>query len=142
MSELKTKSYYGIAAVILTLIGGSLILVNGILFLVWSLNWSAAGWPMMHEEMMMGNMMSGRSEWMSGSHFWNNMMSGFSVASIASGAIVVISGLMIFRKPSEAQMWGIIALVFSIFGILGMGGFVIGTVLGTLGGILALFLKK
>lgn len=142
MSEIKTRNYYKLPAVVLTIIGGSLILVGGLFSLIWSSSWFYMDNSMMDGGMMMGDMMDGRMGWMMNNGFLTNVMSGLSVAAITSGSIVVVAGIMIYQKPSESQMWGIVALIFSIVGILGMGGFFVGTVLGTLGGILALFLKK
>jgi len=95
---------------------------------------------MMYNNMMMGGMMNERMGVMMSAPF--GTLYGLSLAAITSGLIVIISGIMISRKPSNSQMWGIITIVFSVIGILGMGGFILGTVLGTLGGILALTMGK
>jgi len=145
MSEIKTTAYSMSPSVILTLAGGALILAGGLLSLAWSTSFAPVMSGMtccnMMDGMMMGGMMHGGDWWM-GNQFWFNMMYGLSLAAIASGLIVIISGIMISRKPSNSQMWGIITIVFSVIGILGMGGFILGTVLGTLGGILALTMGK
>jgi hypothetical protein len=57
---------------------------------------------------------------------------------LISGIIVLISALMIRSKPAESTTWGILAIVFSIFSFFGMGGFVIGAILGIIGGAFAL----
>jgi len=133
---------YNLPSVILLLIGGSQILVGGLASLAWSSMFTIMNNGMMNYDMMMGNMMNDQMMWMMNNQLWHNMVLGFSVVGISSGVIVITSGLLIYRKPSNAQMYGIIALVFSSISFLGMGGFVIGSVLGILGGILALFLKK
>lgn len=147
MSVSKIKLDYHLPSVILLLVGGSLILVGGLVSLAWSsmfafMNSGMMDYGMMDYGMMMGNMMNDRMMWTMNNQLWHSMILGFSVAGISSGIIVITSGFLIYRKPSNAQLYGIIALVFSIIGFLGMGGFVIGSILGILGGILALFLKK
>lgn len=142
MSISKIKIDYNLSSVILLLIGGSLILVGGLVSLVWNSMFAFMNSGMMDYDMMMGNMMNDGMTWMMNNQLWHNMILGFSVVGISSGIIVIASGLLIYRKPSNGQMYGIIALVFSTIGFLGMGGFVIGSILGILGGILALFLKR
>jgi hypothetical protein len=44
-------------------------------------------------------------------------------------------------KPESSGRWGIPILVASIVSLFGMGGFLIGTILGIIGGILALTRK-
>ena len=128
------------SSVILTLIGGSLIVVGGIMFFVWSLPWMHMSTTMM-DGMMMGDMMHGMG-WTMNNHFWQNIVTGLSVSSIVSGAIVIVSGLMIYTRRHDSHIWAVVALVFSVFGFLGMGGFIVGSMLGILGGILALFKRQ
>lgn len=142
MSVSKIKLDYNLLPVILLLIGGSLILVGGLVSFAWSSMFTFMNSGMMNYDMMMGNMMNDRMMWMMNNQPWHNMVLGFSVLGISSGIIVITSGLLIYRKPSNVQLYGIIALVFSTIGFFGMGGFVIGSILGILGGILALFFKK
>jgi hypothetical protein len=145
MSEIRTTAYSVSPPVILTLAGGALILAGGLLSLAWSTSFAPVMNGMtccsMMDGMMMGDMMHGwRSGWI-GNQFWFNMMYGMAIAAIASGTLVVISGAMIHKRPQDSSLWGTIGLIFSIVGILGMGGFVIGTILGATGGMLAI-LKK
>lgn len=142
MSISKIKIDHNIPSIVLLLVGGSLILVGGLGSLAWSSMFTFMNSGMMDYDMMMGNMMNDRMTWMMNNQPWHNMILGFSVVGISSGIIVIASGLLIYRKPSNAQLYGILGLVFSTIGFLGMGGFVIGSVLGILGSILALFLKK
>ena len=58
---------------------------------------------------------------------------------IASGIMVTLGSVMLYTRPVENHLWGAIILAFSVVSILGsMGGLMVGLVLGTLGGILAL----
>ena len=71
------------------------------------------------------------------------MMMGFApaltVVGIASGVMVILGSVMVYTHPSESQLWGAIILAFSVVSIIGgMGGFLVGLVLGVVGGVLAL----
>lgn len=141
MSISEIKIDHNIPSIVLLLVGGSLILAGGLVSLAWSSMFAFMNSGMMDYGMMMGNMMNDRMSMMDNQP-WHNMILGFSVVGISSGIIVITSGLLIYKKPSNTQLYGIIALVFSTIGFLGMGGFVIGSILGILGGILTLILKK
>jgi hypothetical protein len=45
---------------------------------------------------------------------------------------------MLLMNTGEARTWSVLILVFSILSIMGFGGFVVGAVLGIVGGALAL----
>ncbi len=69
-------------------------------------------------------------------------MFGFmALFGLVSGIIVIISASML-RKSTDYTVWGILIIVFSIFSFFGMGGFVVGAVLGIVGGALALSWKS
>ena len=58
---------------------------------------------------------------------------------IASGIMVILGSVMLYTRSAENHLWGAVILTFSVVSILGsMGGLMVGLVLGTLGGILAL----
>jgi hypothetical protein len=75
-------------------------------------------------------------------------MAGIWILGLVSGIIVLISAIMLNIRPGEATRglracciwWGSIILVFSIISLFGgsMGGFLIGAILGIVGGALAL----
>jgi hypothetical protein len=104
------------AAFVLSLVGGVLILVGGLLGLTW------LGWPMWG--------------WMPG------FLLAFSAVGLVSGAAVVTAAYMLYNKPSQAQTWGTIVLVFAIVSLLSAGGFIIGALLGIVGGLLALTWRR
>lgn len=56
---------------------------------------------------------------------------------IASGVLVVTGAILLNSRSSEHTTWGTIILVFSIVSFLGMGGFLIGAILGIIGGALS-----
>ena len=57
---------------------------------------------------------------------------------LISGIIILIVTTMMYFKPGRYRIWGIITVVFSIIALVAMSGFVMGTVLGKIGGILAI----
>jgi hypothetical protein len=54
------------------------------------------------------------------------------------GALVVLGALLLKRNPEHVKAWGILIIVFSIAGTITGGGFVIGFILGIIGGVSAL----
>ena len=126
-----------VAAFILSLIGGVFILLGAAvmsMFAFGSLNMSG----------MMG-MMTGTMSGMYGG-MGMGMMVGFApvlaVLGFASGILVILGAVMLYSRPIESQLWGAIILAFSLVSILGgMGGFVVGLILGVVGGTLALTWK-
>jgi hypothetical protein len=113
------------AAFVLSLVGGVLILVGGLLGLTW-LGWPMWGWWGMG--MMWG--------WMPG------FLLAFSAVGLVSGAAIVTAAYMLYNKPSQAQTWGTIVLVFAAVSLLSAGGFIIGALLGIVGGLLALTWRR
>ena len=67
----------------------------------------------------------------------------FGVLGLIFGAIVIVSALMLNRKPEQHSTWGVLIVLFSVLSMLGgaMGGFGLGLVLGLIGGILAITWK-
>ncbi len=104
----------------LSLAGGILMLIVGGMSTLW---FTPGGWG--------GGMMR-----MMGASF--GFMAGFSLIGVVSGIVVVIGALMLNARPSEHTAWGTVILLFSVVSLLGMGGFLIGAVLGIVGGSLAL----
>lgn len=55
------------------------------------------------------------------------------------GLLIIISALLMYFRPNEHVMWGILVLVFSFLSWIGtLGGLVIGFILGLVGGTLAI----
>ena len=63
------------------------------------------------------------------------VMGGFG---LVCGAIVLISAILLLTNSSQPRTLGVLILVFSVMSFLGLGGFVIGAILGIIGGILTL----
>jgi hypothetical protein len=66
----------------------------------------------------------------------------FSAVGLVSGAAIVTAAYMLYKKPSQAQTWGTIVLVFAVVSLLSAGGFIIGALLGIVGGLLALTWRR
>ena len=118
-----------VAPFILGLLGGILILLGAFVMSMFAFGTAN----------MMG-MMSGTMAGYSGTMA---MMMGYSFAftivGLASGALVILGAVMLYTRPFEKDLWGAVIIAFSILSILGgMGGFMIGLVLGIVGGVLAL----
>ncbi|RLI44752.1 hypothetical protein DRO69_06685 [Candidatus Bathyarchaeota archaeon] len=58
------------------------------------------------------------------------------------GVLVVIGAVMLYVNPEKSTTWGVIILVFSIVSLLfRLEGFIVGTILGIIGGTLAIAWK-
>ncbi|MFC1506743.1 hypothetical protein ACFLQ6_06700 [Thermoproteota archaeon] len=78
----------------------------------------------------------------------HSVITGMWILELISGIIVLISAIMLKIRPGEATegirkcctFWGTIILIFSIVSLFGgsIGGFLIGAILGIVGGTLAL----
>ncbi len=120
---------------ILSLVGGLLILVGGGMMV------GFARFP------FFGGMMGGYYGMMSGYYglmggYGGGWFYAFSVIEIISGILVLIGAIMLYNEPSREYTWGILILVFSVLSFFGMGGFMLGALLGVVGGVLALTWKS
>jgi len=57
------------------------------------------------------------------------------------GVLVLLAAIMLHIKPVNKKMWGILIVVFSIPSVVTGGGFIIGFILGIIGGALSLSRK-
>ena len=119
MTKIDTTGEFGIASG-LSLASGILILVGAIIPWIWH----ASFFPQMG--------------WMMGAPNIMPFTASLVVIGVVSGAFVLLGALMMSSRPSESSKWGVIVLVFSVLSFFGMGGFLIGAVLGIVGGILAI----
>ncbi|MFN3383562.1 MAG: DUF6114 domain-containing protein [Archaeoglobaceae archaeon] len=116
-------------AVALSLIGGVLILTSSIMgFAMPMYGWM--GYGMGCFGCMMGNA-------------WNPSvpMGGLWLIGLVSGILVIIGAIMLNARPAEHILWGTIILVFSVISFVGMGGFMVGAIIGIIGGALAIGFK-
>ena len=124
-----------VAPLLLGLIAGIFILLGAIVMSMLAFGTAS----------MMGSMGGTMSGMMSNMYAGMSMgiMMGFAPAltiiGIASGVMVILGSVMIYTHPSKSRLWGAIILAFSVVSIIGgMGGFLVGLVLGVVGGVLAL----
>ena len=125
-------------AFILSLIGGILMLLGGGVSSMWFMFGGLGMGGMMGG---FGGMMGGFQGMMGSFGIPFGFMSGFFLIGLVSGVIITISAVMLNARPSEHNAWGMIILVFSIISLLGMGGFLVGAILGIVGGALAMSWK-
>lgn len=61
-----------------------------------------------------------------------------ATAGLIFGVLVLLGALMLRFKPLNKKAWGIVIIVFSIPSVIMGGGFIIGFILGLIGGKIAL----
>jgi hypothetical protein len=130
------------AAFVLSFISGVLILLGGgvmSMFGYWLGGGYAGGYGGWGYGMMGRGMMGYPGFGMMG---WTGF-GLFGILGVVFGVIIIISALMLNRKPREHVTWGTLIVIFSVVSIFGgaMGGFGIGLVLGLIGGVLAITWK-
>jgi hypothetical protein len=128
--ESVSRSEKGVSGSILSIIGGAVMVAGGALALSMFGVWTQVGMPGWDGGMMGGGMMSGGFMWAA--------VGTMSAISIGAGAVSILGGYSIYKKPVSSNVWGAAILVASIVGLLSMSGFFIGPILGIVGGILAL----
>lgn len=62
----------------------------------------------------------------------------WGIMGIVFALIVIVGAFVLHSNPDQHMMWGAIILIFSIISIVIGGGFIIGMILGSIGGVLAL----
>jgi len=119
-----------VAAFVLSLLAGLWMLAPGAMMYSWG--------PHMMNDGMWGGRMGGGWMWSHG------MMRNFAPAfwwpwfGIVAGVIVLIGAAVLYSKPEQSQVWGIVILIVSVLNLFfGMGGF-LASILGIIGGTLAL----
>jgi hypothetical protein len=61
---------------------------------------------------------------------------------LVCGLVMILGSVMMYWKPSQHAIWGIIVLVFSVLSWVGtFGGFIVGFILGLVGGVLGISWK-
>ncbi len=130
MTQNATSEYPRIAS-ILALVGGIIITLSGVLFVAVSafvlphLNYGSLNTPPNLPASAIPGLVSG----------FVGMMGAFG---LVSGAIVLISSVMLLSNTGQRRTWSVLILVFSVLSFIGLGGFVVGAALGIVGGALVL----
>ncbi len=128
----QTSNAYPSTASILALVGGILIILGGVLFMGVSV-------------FILPNL--DYSNLVTPAHIANmaGLVAGvvglLGLFGLVSGIIVLASGWMLQSDPARRRTWGVLMLVFSVLSFMGLGGFVVGAILGIIGGIMALTWK-
>src|SRR2546427_5384112 len=65
----------------------------------------------------------------------------YGAVGLIFAILVLVGAVMLWMKPQQHVMWGVVVLLFSLFSIITTGGFFIGLILGLIGGILGLASK-
>jgi hypothetical protein len=65
-------------------------------------------------------------------------LAGFGVLALFFGFVVLVSGIYLYFSPDQHVGVGIAIVILSLLSLIGGGGFVIGLILGVIGGILAI----
>ncbi len=61
-----------------------------------------------------------------------------AVIGLICGALVLFGAIMLRIKPENKKAWGILIIVFSLPSVITGGGFIIGFILGIIGGVKAI----
>ncbi len=69
------------------------------------------------------------------------MLYQLTAMGLIFGALVVLGAILLSRNPAHRKAWGALIIVFSIASVLTGGGFIIGFILGIIGGASALMWK-
>lgn len=120
---------------ILAIIAGALMIAGIIAGALMLTVWNDGGMMTMTSPGMMGN-----NGMMSNSFMWATV-GGVAAIWAGTGAVNIVGGYAIYKKPESYTKWGIAILIASIVGLLTVGGFIIGPILGIVAGILALIKK-
>jgi hypothetical protein len=124
-------SAYPKTASILALVGGVFIILGGALFVFVSafvlpnINFSNISVPNGLSSSAIPTLVSGAV----------GVMGAFG---LVTGAVVLVSAILLLANVGQWRTWGILILVFSILSFMSLGGFIIGAILGIVGGILTL----
>ncbi|MCE5339427.1 MAG: hypothetical protein LLF90_12195 [Methanomicrobiaceae archaeon] len=132
----------------LSLVAGILILVSGIVILMLGTAFMSGmmggyypGMMGEYHEGMMGGYGSPMDGYRYPTGYFPFVAAGIGIWGIVCGIISLIGSYMLYSRPASHAAWGVVILIFSLLSVFEGGGFVIGLILGVIGGILAIVLK-
>lgn len=118
-----------IGPVILSIIGGVLILGYGALILALGVGGLGS----------MANL-TGTQGMTAG--FVNLALEVLGAWGVICGLVMILSAVMVYRRPVSHVAWGLVIILFSILSIFGGAGLFIGLVIGIIGGAWAVMWKS
>ena len=62
----------------------------------------------------------------------------FSLLGLTCGTIILFAAVLMYARPKEHAIWGVVVLVFACVSIVSIGGFIAGMILGIIGGALGI----
>jgi hypothetical protein len=125
-------------AVGLSLASGILILMNSLLSWLFIGNMNV-NFPMGGMMGNMGNMMGSQ-----GFMWWGGGLGGGGIfpLTLVAGIMILFGVILMYSRPKEKNIGGIIVIIFSVIGFTGMGFSILGSILGIIGGVAALIDKS
>ncbi|MDD3932490.1 MAG: DUF6114 domain-containing protein [Methanoculleus sp.] len=130
-----------LVAGILILISGIVILMLGTAFMSGMMGGYYPGMMGEYHEGMMGGYGSPMDGYRYPTGYFPFVAAGIGIWGIVCGIIILIGSYMLYSRPASHAAWGVVILIFSLLSVFEGGGFVIGLILGVIGGILAIVLK-
>jgi hypothetical protein len=128
-----STSGYPKSAAIIALVGGIIILLGGVLFI------AVSTFILPHAAQLYGNVTLPKGfDRAALPGLISGIVGVMGAFGLVCGIIVLISASMLLARVGEHRTWGVLILVFSILSFIGLGGFVVGAILGIVGGVLAL----
>src|SRR5207245_3524793 len=62
----------------------------------------------------------------------------YGAVGLIFAILVLVGAVMLWMKPQQHVVWGVVVLLFSLFSIITTGGFFIGLIFGLIGGLLGI----
>lgn len=70
------------------------------------------------------------------------MVTLYGIIGVVNGLLVIVFGVLLYVKPQQHVVWGVLVLILSIASwFTTIGGLFIGLILGLIGGILGIVFK-
>lgn len=124
MAPPQSSSSYPSTAYLLSLIGGIFIILGGIVDLI--------GAAIVSSVALNLGVSAGGVE---------ALLIGLGLVGLVMGILVLYGAFQLKGRPATAHTWGILIVVFSLLSWIGGAGFIIGLLLGLVGGIMAIVWK-
>lgn len=65
-----------------------------------------------------------------------------SVMLVLAGTHILVSSYLLYRKSEQSEKWGYLILMGAVTSLFWIGGFLVGSILGILAGIIAIYQSK